>query len=111
MRARRTGSARAWMAEEARRHGHLTCNQGPCVEHESGDLPFDQDFLLIDDVVTRGATLLAAAARLKATSPSARVRAFAVMRTVSNPEEFSALFSPVAGKIHLADSGECFRRP
>ena len=77
----------------------------------AGELPFDQDFLLIDDVVTRGATLLAAAARLKAAAPSARVRAFALMRTVSNPEEFAALFSPVVGKIQLAESGECFRRP
>ena len=76
-----------------------------------GDLPFDQDLLLVDDVVTRGATLLAAAARMRAALPSARIRAFAVMRTISTPSEFSSLFAPAIGTIRLDDSGECFRRP
>jgi hypothetical protein len=64
----------------------------------------------VDDVVTRGATLLGAASRLADALPAARVRAFAAIRTISNPEEFSSITAQVIGRIEYRD-GETFRRP
>lgn len=69
------------------------------------------EIVLIDDIVTRGATLMAAAMKLEARYPKTRIRGFAVMRAISEPAEFAAIRSPVAGTIRLAESGDCFRRP
>jgi hypothetical protein len=68
------------------------------------------ELLLIDDVVTRGATLLGAASRLHEAFPRARIRAFAVVRTISNPEEFVGMLAPVIGRISLR-AGNAFREP
>ena len=76
-----------------------------------GRLDSSLDLVLVDDIVTRGATLMAAAIKLREAFPEAQVRSFAVMRAISNPDEFEAIRSPVKGSIHLAESGECFRRP
>ncbi|MGI0074656.1 MAG: hypothetical protein ACREA5_01800 [Nitrosotalea sp.] len=63
-----------------------------------------EEIVLVDDVVTRGATILGAVNRLTEAFPDARIRAFAVMRTMSNPEKFSEIVDPCVGKIRL--SGE-----
>lgn len=42
--------------------------------------------VLVDDVVTRGRTLLAAAARLREAFPGSEIRAFALMRTLGRGE-------------------------
>jgi predicted amidophosphoribosyltransferase len=55
--------------------------------------------ILIDDVVTKGRTLLAAAARLHSAFPSARIRAFAVLRTMGFVPEVPRLFEPWRGCI------------
>jgi adenine/guanine phosphoribosyltransferase-like PRPP-binding protein len=70
-----------------------------------------EDVLLVDDVVTRGATLMAAAMRILQAFPRARVRAFAVVRTFSDPGEFDRIESPSAGTIHLYASGKTHRTP
>jgi hypothetical protein len=77
------------------------------------DLPLKAptDIVLIDDVVTRGATLLGAASRLAETFPEARVRAFAVMRAISNPMEFKAIREPCLGTIRRVSGGATLRRP
>ncbi len=67
--------------------------------------------VLIDDVITRGATLLAAASRLAVACPNAEIRCFAVMRSLSEPEEFTDILSPVLGRIEHAPHGGTFRRP
>lgn len=67
--------------------------------------------LLVDDVVTSGSTLFGAARRLQEAYPGASVRAFAAMRTISNPAEFLALEDPCLGSIHLLPSGRTLRRP
>lgn len=69
------------------------------------------EILLVDDVVTRGATLLGAANRLADAYPKARIRAFAGMRTISNPLEFVNIVDPIMGKITLGGDGNTFRRP
>ena len=68
--------------------------------------------LLIDDVVTRGSTLLGAARRIERAYPAIDIRAFAAMRTVSNPADLSAIRDPVVGTIRFREaSGDTLRRP
>lgn len=55
-------------------------------------------FVLVDDVVTRGAQLLAAAGVLRDGWPNATVRAFAAVRTMSGAEEVT-IVSPCVGSI------------
>jgi len=69
------------------------------------------EIVLIDDVITRGATLLGCANRLADAFPQCRIRAFAAMRTISNSNEFENVYSPCIGTIDLYASGDTFRRP
>lgn len=69
------------------------------------------EILLVDDVVTSGATLLGAASRLRQAFPGARIRAFAALRTISNPVEFCGLVDACVGKIELLSNGKTMRRP
>jgi phosphoribosylpyrophosphate synthetase len=73
-------------------------------------IPAPVRILLIDDVVTRGATLLAAASRLVEAWPGIEVCAFAVVRTISNPSKFDAIYAPVVGTIAF-DGEQTRRRP
>jgi predicted amidophosphoribosyltransferase len=70
-----------------------------------------EEIVLVDDVITRGATLLGAVNRLADAFPNSHITAFAAMRTISNPEEFEKIYSPVIGIIELSTNGETFRRP
>jgi len=76
-----------------------------------GRLSKPDDILLVDDVMTRGATLLGAANRLADIFPQIRIRAFAAMRTISNPDEFDKVYVPCVGTIELRESGDTLRRP
>lgn len=67
--------------------------------------------LVVDDVVTRGATLLACASLLVDRFPEAQVGTFALVRAMTNPLEFSAMLAPVAGFITLRPQGDTLRRP
>lgn len=69
------------------------------------------DVILIDDVVTRGATFLGAANKIADVFPNAKIRAFAFMRTISNANAFASIIDPCRGKITLRDDGETFRDP
>lgn len=69
------------------------------------------EILLVDDVVTRGATLLGAANKLADEFPNARIRAFAAMRTISNPAEFVRIIDPCIGSIELGSENYTFRNP
>lgn len=74
--------------------------------------PPPNEILLVDDIVTRGATLLGAANRLAEAFPTSRIRAFAAMRTISEPSEFVATYEPVSGTIHYRELTEdTIRRP
>lgn len=70
-----------------------------------------KEILLIDDVITRGATLLGAANKLVDAFPNARIHAFAFMRTISILDKFVKIFDPCKGKIILRDDGSTIRRP
>jgi hypothetical protein len=76
-----------------------------------GHISEQDEILLIDDIVTRGSTLIGSANRLADAFPYCRIRAFGAMRTISNPAEFEDIIAPCVGKIELSQSGETFRRP
>ena len=64
--------------------------------------------LIVGDVVTRGATLMGAANRLRSEMPSAEIAAFAAMRVVW-PNQFRQLVDPKSGAISLLPSGKTCR--
>ncbi len=66
--------------------------------------------VLIDDVVTRGRTLLAAASRVQEAFPEAHVRAFALLRTRGLVPGLQQLLDPCRGEIRWK-AGEAYRRP
>jgi hypothetical protein len=57
--------------------------------------------VLVDDIITRGRTLLAAAARLREAFPDARIRAFALLRTAGLTNDIKTLLEPCRGEIRL----------
>jgi hypothetical protein len=66
--------------------------------------------VLIDDVITKGRTLLAAAARLQAAFPHADIRAFALIRTVGFRQRVDCLVEPCDGVVRWA-GGDARREP
>jgi hypothetical protein len=65
---------------------------------------------LIDDVITKGSTLLGAAARLQKTFPGANVSAFALVRTLGFVEDIATILEPAIGTIILRGD-EAVREP
>jgi hypothetical protein len=66
--------------------------------------------VLIDDVVTKGRTLLAAASRLREAFPESQIRAFALLRTMGFEVGVQQLLDPCRGEIRWA-GGDARRRP
>ena len=66
--------------------------------------------VLIDDVITKGRTLLAAAARVRETFPEAQVRAFALLRTMGLVARVDHLLEPCTGEIKW-QAGDARRIP
>ena len=54
---------------------------------------------IVDDVMTRGATLIAAATLLQQRFPEAAIRIFAVVRTKSYDSEVGSILDPVLGEV------------
>ncbi len=74
--------------------------------------PPPTEILLVDDIITRGATLLGAANRLAEVFPKARIRAFGAMTTISVASAFVALYKPLIGTIQYRPTTEdTIRRP
>jgi hypothetical protein len=72
--------------------------------------PPPTEVVLIDDVVTKGRTLLAAAARLKEAFPAMEIRAFALLRTMGLIEGVNQLLDPCVGEIRWR-AGDAHRNP
>ena len=66
--------------------------------------------LLVDDFVTKGRTLLAAARVLDTAVPGLEIRAFAVVRTMGLAPDVEQIRWPVVGEIRLED-GDASRDP
>ena len=54
---------------------------------------------IVDDVITRGATLVAAATLLQQRFPEAEICIFAVVRTKSCDPEVGTILDPVIGEV------------
>jgi hypothetical protein len=98
-------SASSVPAQRARAQRHF---ETMAVQSQLGKV---EAFLLVDDVVTRGATLLGAANRLWRSFPGVPIKAFAAMRTVSDPEDFRQVIDPCLERIRLQADGSTLRRP
>jgi predicted amidophosphoribosyltransferase len=66
--------------------------------------------VLIDDVITKGRTLLAAAARVREAFPHAQIRAFALLRTMGLATGVEHLLEPCRGEIRW-QAGDARRTP
>jgi hypothetical protein len=66
--------------------------------------------VLIDDVVTKGRTLLAAASRVREAIPDAEIRAFALLRTLGRVTRVRRLLDPCRGEIRWV-GGDAQRDP
>lgn len=66
---------------------------------------------VVDDVVTKGATLLAVASGVKELFPEADVRVFAMLRTMGLRPEVERILDPCVGTIRLQAWGETDRQP
>jgi hypothetical protein len=66
---------------------------------------------VVDDVVTKGATLLATASAVKELFPDADVRGFAMLRTMGLQPEVEQIRDPCVGTIRLLAWGETDRQP
>jgi hypothetical protein len=66
--------------------------------------------VLIDDVITKGRTILAAAARLHEALPCADIRAFALVRTMGLLPDVSYFLEPCLGVVRWA-GGDARREP
>lgn len=66
--------------------------------------------VLVDDVITRGRTLLAAASRVHEAFPQAHIRAFALVRTMGLIPGVPQLLDPCKGEIRWR-AGDAHRSP
>jgi hypothetical protein len=73
-------------------------------------LPDPRQIVLIDDVVTKGRTLLAAATRVREAFPRAQIRGFALLRTMGFVADIDRLFDPCLGEIRWK-GGDARRNP
>ncbi len=82
--------------------------------HEAPGMPWrrslPEQLVLIDDVVTKGRTLLAAAARVHEALPDADIRAFALLRTMGWVQGVDRLLDPCVGEIRWR-AGDAYRNP
>lgn len=73
--------------------------------------PPPSQVVLVDDIITRGSTLLGAANRIVESFPAAQIRGFAAMRTAT-PAQFSDVFDPRVGTIQYRELvGDTIRKP
>jgi len=79
------------------------------VQTELGPAP--ASFLLVDDIVTRGAALVGAASRLGVSYPGIPIKAFAAIRTESDPANLAKITDPRVEIIRLRNDGTTLRRP
>lgn len=87
----------------------------PSVQEHIQSLCVDDRFsptehiVLVDDVVTKGRTPLAAASVIMAAIPGVDVKAFALIRTMGLVPEIDVIVDPVVG--HISWNGDAERQP
>jgi predicted amidophosphoribosyltransferase len=94
----------------------ISSNRPTAIEHYrtlavQKDLMPIPEIVLVDDVVTTGSALLGSSNRLLESYPTASIKGFAAIRTMSNPSQFKKITDPVVGSIALRSNGLCRRQP
>ena len=69
-----------------------------------------KEIVLVDDVITRGATSLGTVNRVSEAFPTAKIRVFAALRTISNSLEFRNYIEPCTGTVSRVGV-DAFRSP
>lgn len=72
--------------------------------------PLPSKIILIDDVITRGSTSLGCASKLRKFFPKAEILVFAIIRTISDDDDFVKIEDSSLGKIELRGE-DTFRNP
>ena len=99
--------------EVMRKSATAPCRERPSVpEHYrslavEGCLIAPARLMLVDDVVTKGRTLLAGAMRLREAFPTAEIRAFALLRTLGRVPDIARLLEPCQGTIRWEAEDAC----
>lgn len=119
---RELGLAReVWVALERRvpvtKSATALVGQRPTLEQHFNSLsvkavpkPPPQKIILIDDVITKGRTVLAAAARLRGLLTDADIRAFVLVRTLGFQNRVVRVLEPCEGYVYQA-GGDARREP
>ena len=102
--------------EAVRKSAYAGRNRPKPAEHYEtfrvapGALPHPERVTIIDDFITKGSTLIAAAARIREAFPGAEVRGFALVRTMGLVPDVSEIIAPCAGTVSY-HGGEAHRSP
>jgi hypothetical protein len=80
-------------------------------EVEEADLTETGRIVLVDDLITKGATIIAGASKIKDAFPNSEIAGFAMMRTVGYRTDFRALADPTIGTITVNKWGNASREP
>ncbi|MCS7145349.1 MAG: hypothetical protein RMJ28_07030 [Nitrososphaerota archaeon] len=68
--------------------------------------------MLVDDIITRGHTVLGGAWRIAEAYPNSIIVAFALFRTISEQRDFRKILEPVRGEVvYRPRFGDALRRP
>jgi hypothetical protein len=98
----RSASAWMWQRPTVQQH-YRSLNVIPSPRSPS-------NVVLIDDVITKGRTLVAAAMRLREAFPEATIRAFALVRTKGLVTDVVRLFDPCEGTVRW-NGEDAYREP
>jgi len=79
--------------------------------HAEGAIDPPDEITIVDDVITKGATLLAAASALQKAFPRASIKGFALIRTMGLVPEIERLVHPVLGEVTHTTWGGTLRLP
>ena len=74
------------------------------------DLSTPTEITLVDDVITKGATMMAAALRIWAVHPNATIYGFAVFRTRNFDDDIAAVVAPSFGKLRYSEEVDSIAR-
>jgi hypothetical protein len=101
-----TKSSQARPDERARPNVHYDSMETP------KRLPFSgpDRIVVVDDVITMGATMLAGVSRIQEAFPGSDVRGFALVRSAF-PEVFSTFINPFYGKVRMRQDGRARKEP
>ena len=80
------------------------------VEVTTANLISPDIITLVDDVITRGSTLMGVHERVRAAYPNATIHCFALVRTISG-DDIDTILDPVEGTISYGHDGVLRRRP